>query len=28
VSLVRGPDKMWYLESGTLPHPHREASDE
>ena len=20
VSLVRGPDKMWYLESGTLPH--------
>jgi hypothetical protein len=26
VSLVRGPDKMWYLESGTLPHVHpREA---
>jgi hypothetical protein len=23
-SLVRGPDKMWYLESGTLPHAHRE----
>lgn len=25
VSLVRGPDKMWYLESGTLPHSHREG---
>lgn len=25
VSMVRGPDKMWYLESGTLPHAHREA---
>lgn len=22
ISLVRGPDKMWYLESGTLPHLH------
>jgi hypothetical protein len=26
VSLVRGPDKMWYLESGTLPHLHRRES--
>ena len=25
VSLVRGPDKMWYLENGTLPHAHRET---
>jgi hypothetical protein len=24
MSLVRGPDKMWYLESGTLPHAHRD----
>ena len=24
VSLVRGPDKMWYLESGTLPETPRE----
>lgn len=23
MSLVRGPDKMWYLESGTLPPPAR-----
>ena len=23
MSLVRGPDKMWYLESGTLPEPAR-----
>ncbi len=28
VSLVRGPDKMWYLESGTLPHaPTRSRED-
>jgi hypothetical protein len=26
VSLVRGPDKMWYLESGTLPHRHHAES--
>ena len=25
MSLVRGPDKMWYLESGTLPHAQRES---
>lgn len=25
MSLVRGPDKMWYLESGTLPHARRES---
>ncbi len=24
ISLVRGPDKMWYLESGTLPHLHHD----
>jgi hypothetical protein len=24
ISLVRGPDKMWYLESGTLPQPAKE----
>lgn len=28
VSLVRGPDKMWYLESGTLPHARRESRAE
>jgi hypothetical protein len=27
VGLVRGPDKMWYLESGTLPHAHRESRE-
>jgi hypothetical protein len=26
VSLVRGPDKMWYLECGTLPQMHRADS--
>lgn len=25
MSLVRGPDKMWYLESGTLPQPARRS---
>jgi hypothetical protein len=25
MSLVRGSDKMWYLESGTLPQAHRES---
>ncbi len=25
VSMARGPDKMWYLESGTLPHSQRES---
>lgn len=25
VSMARGPDKMWYLECGTLPHAHRES---
>ncbi|MHB1562253.1 MAG: hypothetical protein ACYC61_32810 [Isosphaeraceae bacterium] len=25
VSLVRGPDRMWYLESGTLPQPARRS---
>ncbi len=25
MSLVRGPDKMWYLESGTLPQPARSS---
>jgi hypothetical protein len=24
ISLVRGPDKMWYLENGTLPHAQRD----
>ena len=24
-SLVRGPDKMWYLNSGILPHPEAEV---
>lgn len=28
ISLVRGPDKMWYLESGTLPHARRESRSE
>ena len=29
ISLVRGPDKMWYLENGTLPHqPAREPRSE
>ena len=29
ISLVRGPDKMWYLENGTLPHqPARESRPE
>ena len=27
VSLVRGPDRMWYLESGTLPETPREEAD-
>ncbi len=27
MSLVRGPDKMWYLESGTLPHAHVESRE-
>ena len=26
MSLVRGPDKMWYLESGTLPHQPARSS--
>lgn len=25
ISLVRGPDRMWYLESGTLPQPSRRS---
>jgi hypothetical protein len=25
ISLARGPDKMWYLESGTLPRAHQES---
>ncbi len=25
IALVRGPDKMWYLEDGTLPHEERAA---
>ncbi len=25
MSLVRGPDKMWYLETGTLPQPSRRS---
>jgi hypothetical protein len=28
LSLVRGPDKMWYLESGTLPQPARTSRPE
>jgi hypothetical protein len=28
LSLVRGPDKMWYLESGTLPHAHTRSSED
>jgi hypothetical protein len=28
MSVVRGPDKMWYLESGTLPHAQRESRSE
>jgi hypothetical protein len=28
LSLVRGPDKMWYLESGTLPQPARSSRSE
>jgi hypothetical protein len=28
MSLVRGPDKMWYLESGTLPHARPRSSED
>lgn len=28
MSLVRGPDRMWYLESGTLPQPSRSSRSE
>jgi hypothetical protein len=28
MSLVRGPDKMWYLESGTLPHARTRSSED
>jgi hypothetical protein len=28
VSLVRGRDKMWYLESGTLPHAHHKEGQD
>ncbi len=28
MSLVRGPDNMWYLESGSLPQPPRRSSSD
>jgi hypothetical protein len=28
ISLVRGPDRMWYLENGTLPKPAQEQEKE